>query len=148
MLEAFQYGRPVICSDIGGMSEKVTDGVSGLHFRRRDPEHLAEVMQRAAETPGLWEELRAGIPPEPPRSMDDHVEILGDLYRAAARWAERRTGRRGASWRESRVPDAPTTARARSAVVDSGTCAELELPGTRRPGRRGLVLRRLGRARR
>ena len=27
--------RPVICSDIGGMSEKVTDGVNGLHFRAR-----------------------------------------------------------------------------------------------------------------
>ena len=38
VMEAFQYGRPVICSDIGGMSEKVTDGVNGLHFRRRDPD--------------------------------------------------------------------------------------------------------------
>jgi glycosyltransferase involved in cell wall biosynthesis len=63
------------------MSEKVTDGVNGLHFRRRDAEHLADVMQRAAETPGLWEELRAGIPPDPPRWMADHVEILSDLYR-------------------------------------------------------------------
>ena len=63
----------MICSDIGGMSEKVTDGVNGLHFRRRDPEDLAEVMQRAAETPGLWDELRAGIPPEPAALMDDHV---------------------------------------------------------------------------
>ena len=34
--EAFQHGRPVICSDIGGMAEKVTDGVNGLHFRRGD----------------------------------------------------------------------------------------------------------------
>jgi glycosyltransferase involved in cell wall biosynthesis len=81
VMEAFQYGRPVICSDIGGMSEKVTDGVNGLHFRRKDPEQLAEAMQRAAETPGLWEELRAGIPAEPPRWMDDHVAILSDLYR-------------------------------------------------------------------
>jgi glycosyltransferase involved in cell wall biosynthesis len=81
VLEAFQYGRPVICSDIGGMSEKVTDGVNGLHFRRRDAEHLADVMQRAAETPGLWEELRTGIPPDPPRWMADHVEILTGLYR-------------------------------------------------------------------
>jgi glycosyltransferase involved in cell wall biosynthesis len=81
VMEAFQYGRPVICSDIGGMSEKVTDGVNGLHFRRRDPEHLAEVMQRAVDSPGLWDELRAGIPPDPPRWMADHVEILSDLYR-------------------------------------------------------------------
>ena len=36
--EAFQAGRPVICSDIGGMAESVRDGVDGLHFpdaRRR-----------------------------------------------------------------------------------------------------------------
>ena len=52
VMEAFQYGRPVICSDIGGMSERVTDGVNGLHFRRRDPDDLARKMQRAAETPG------------------------------------------------------------------------------------------------
>ncbi len=60
--EAFQHGRPVICSDIGGMSEKVTDGVNGLHFRRGDADDLAETMLRAAETPGLWEQLHAGIP--------------------------------------------------------------------------------------
>src|SRR5262249_57931996 len=30
--EAFAYGKPVICSDIGGMAEKVTDRVNGLHF--------------------------------------------------------------------------------------------------------------------
>ena len=81
VVEAFEHGRPVICSDIGGMSEKVTDGVNGLHFTTRDPEHLAEVMRYAAGTPGLWEKLQAGIPPEPPRTMDDHVEVLSSLYR-------------------------------------------------------------------
>ena len=54
--------RPVICSDIGGMSKKVTDGVNGLHFRTGDAEDLAEVMQRAVETPGLWEELQRRHP--------------------------------------------------------------------------------------
>jgi glycosyltransferase involved in cell wall biosynthesis len=38
--EAFMHGRPVICSDIGGMAEKVTDGVDGLHFRAGDPEAM------------------------------------------------------------------------------------------------------------
>jgi glycosyltransferase involved in cell wall biosynthesis len=79
--EAFQRGRPVICSDVGQMSEIVGDGVNGLHFRNRDVRHLAEVIARAAGTPGLWEDLWAGIPSEPPRSMDDHVEILSDCYR-------------------------------------------------------------------
>ena len=31
--EAFFHGRPMICSNIGGMAEKITDGVDGLHFR-------------------------------------------------------------------------------------------------------------------
>jgi glycosyltransferase involved in cell wall biosynthesis len=77
--EAFQHGRPVICSDIGGMAEKVRDGVNGLHFRRGDARHLAETISRAAETQGLWEQLQAGIPPV--HSMDDHVMRLQDLYR-------------------------------------------------------------------
>jgi glycosyltransferase involved in cell wall biosynthesis len=29
--EALDYGRPVACSNIGGMREKVTDGVNGIH---------------------------------------------------------------------------------------------------------------------
>ena len=49
--EAFQHRRPVICSDIGGQSEKVLDGVNGLHFRRGDAESLARTMQRAATRP-------------------------------------------------------------------------------------------------
>ena len=59
--EAFMHGRPVICSDIGGMAEKVTDGVDGLHFRAGDPQSLAETLRRATVTSGLWEKLHAGI---------------------------------------------------------------------------------------
>jgi len=79
--EAFQHGRPVICSDIGGMSEKVTDGLNGLHFRTGDPHDLAETMRRAAETPGLWEELQAGVPREPGHSIDEDVEIMTAIYK-------------------------------------------------------------------
>lgn len=60
--EAFIHGKPVICSDIGGMAEKVTDGVNGLHFRAGDPQSLAETIRHAATTQGLWEKLREGIP--------------------------------------------------------------------------------------
>jgi glycosyltransferase involved in cell wall biosynthesis len=79
VLEAFQYGKPVICSDIGGMSEKVTHDVSGLHFRNRDPASLAEAMRRAVETPGIWDRLRAGIPQVP--MIMDHARNMSDLYR-------------------------------------------------------------------
>ena len=76
--EAFQHGRPVICSDIGGMAEKVTDGVNGLHFRAADHEALARTLGSAAADPALWERLRDGIPPV--RSLDAHVNRLTDLY--------------------------------------------------------------------
>lgn len=76
--EAFFYGRPIITSDIGGMAEKVQNGVDGLHFRARDPRDLAEVLRRAATTPGLWAQLRAGIIPV--HTMDAHVARLTELY--------------------------------------------------------------------
>jgi glycosyltransferase involved in cell wall biosynthesis len=88
--EAFQHGRPVICSDIGGQSEKVSDGVNGLHFRRGDPSDLARALEAAAETPGLWEKLRAGIPERPGHAIEDHVRNLGRLYDELL--AERRHG--------------------------------------------------------
>jgi glycosyltransferase involved in cell wall biosynthesis len=76
--EAFAAGRPVICSDVGGMAEKVADGVNGLHFRVGDPESLAATIRRAVETPGLWEHLREAIPPVHP--MTDHAAVLTATY--------------------------------------------------------------------
>jgi len=76
--EAFQYGRPVICSDIGGMAEKVTDGVNGLHFRARDPASLAQTIRQAVGTPGLWERLRSGIPEV--YKIEDQVVALTEMY--------------------------------------------------------------------
>jgi glycosyltransferase involved in cell wall biosynthesis len=77
--EAFKFGRPVICSDIGGMAEKVDDEVNGLHFRVGDPVRLASTLKRAVTTPGLWDTLRQGIPEV--YSMDSHVASLTSIYR-------------------------------------------------------------------
>jgi glycosyltransferase involved in cell wall biosynthesis len=76
--EAFMHKRPVICSDIGGMAEKVTNGVNGLYFIVGDPAALAATIRSAAATPGLWAQLQAGIPPV--YSMDRHVATLTRLY--------------------------------------------------------------------
>jgi len=76
--EAFAHGRPVICSDIGGMAEKVAHERNGLHFRCGDARSLAATIRRAVETPGLWEHLRAGIPPV--HSLDEHVTVLANAY--------------------------------------------------------------------
>jgi len=77
--EAFHFGRPVIASDIGGMAEKVTHEVDGLHFRANDPTSLAATMRRAATEPGLWERLHGGI--RPVYRMEEHVQWLSELYR-------------------------------------------------------------------
>jgi glycosyltransferase involved in cell wall biosynthesis len=76
--EAFAHGRPVICSDIGGMAEKVTDGVNGLHFRVGDSISLAKTMRAAVDDEGLWDKLRAGIPPV--HSMAEHTRKLEGIY--------------------------------------------------------------------
>ena len=49
--EAYAAGRPVICSGIGGMAEKVVDGVSGFHFRPGSASDLATTMRRAVLEP-------------------------------------------------------------------------------------------------
>jgi glycosyltransferase involved in cell wall biosynthesis len=59
--EAFTCGRPVICSNIGGMAEKVTDGVDGLHFDVRNPTDLGTLMAQVCGDNELWDKLNAGI---------------------------------------------------------------------------------------
>ena len=77
--EAFAHGRPVICSDVGGMAEKVTNGVNGLHFRVGDSAGLAETIRAATASPERWRRLRAGIPEV--YSMERHVTAVSQLYR-------------------------------------------------------------------
>lgn len=81
--EAFFHRRPIICSNVGGMAEKVRDGVDGIHFRVGDSHSLARTFEKATGSPELWSELRAGI--EPPYAMDRHVAKLLALYRESAR---------------------------------------------------------------
>jgi glycosyltransferase involved in cell wall biosynthesis len=61
--EAFAARRPVICSAIGGMAEKVRHEGDGLHFRVGDPVDLADTMMRAGTEPGLHQRLAEGIGP-------------------------------------------------------------------------------------
>lgn len=61
--EAFKLKRPVICSDIGGMAEKVRSGVDGVHFPTGNPYALAETLISLCGDEILWERLRSGISP-------------------------------------------------------------------------------------
>jgi glycosyltransferase involved in cell wall biosynthesis len=77
--EAFCHRRPVICSNIGGMAEKVDDRVNGLHFAVGDPAALAATLELAATRSGLLDELRAGIK-APPTVAETADACLG-IYR-------------------------------------------------------------------
>ena len=85
--EAFQHWRPVICSNIGGAVELVTDGGNGLHFTVSNPKHLAQVMRRAVEQDGLWQDLVDGI--RPPVSIGAsatrHLDLYANLLSMSAR---------------------------------------------------------------
>jgi glycosyltransferase involved in cell wall biosynthesis len=87
--EAFGHGRPVICSNIGGMAEKVRDGVDGLHFRAGDPASLADAIERAVATPRLWDSLVRNLSQVYP--MNEHTRVLSRYYlKLLAEKAERR----------------------------------------------------------
>lgn len=79
--EAFQADRPVICTGIGGMAEKVPDDVAGLHFRVGDPHDLMRVLARAS-APDVHGRLRAGLP-----RVSDTRRMAEEYLAAFARFA-------------------------------------------------------------
>jgi glycosyltransferase involved in cell wall biosynthesis len=76
--EAWMFRRPVICSNVGGMAERVVDEVNGIHFQVGDPRALASVMRRACTEDKLWERLSAALP-EPP-SLTAMVSTFRSVY--------------------------------------------------------------------
>lgn len=82
--EAFAARRPVICSNIGGMAEKVRDGVDGLHFRVGDPADLAAVMIRACRDGRLQRRLAANARPvhSMTQSAREHLALYGSSVAA------------------------------------------------------------------
>lgn len=75
--EAFAFGKPIICSDIGVMAERVDDNVTGLHFRVGRSDSLAAVMLRAVNEPDLWDRLTVNIKPPPTAEFGArrHIEL-------------------------------------------------------------------------
>ncbi len=78
--EAFMNGRPVLCSGLGGMAEKVTHDVDGLHFQAGNAADLAATLRRVAKSATQWKRLRAGIAPV--YSIEDAARAHAALYRS------------------------------------------------------------------
>jgi glycosyltransferase involved in cell wall biosynthesis len=81
--EAYKFGRPVICPDLGGMAEKVEHGTGGLHFRARDPLSLRKLVESIAtdSAPVPYDTLIARLPDH--ASVTDSVDAHLTAYRAA-----------------------------------------------------------------
>jgi glycosyltransferase involved in cell wall biosynthesis len=60
--EAFMARRPIICSNIGGMAEKVAHDVNGLHFSVGNHFELLDRILELARNPELYRRLQEGIP--------------------------------------------------------------------------------------
>ncbi|MDR5654437.1 glycosyltransferase family 4 protein [Ruixingdingia sedimenti] len=67
--EAFAHGRPVIASDIGGMAEKVVNGVNGRHVDVGNAHAWGQTMKSVAADTVQWDRLHQGI--SPPLSHED-----------------------------------------------------------------------------
>jgi glycosyltransferase involved in cell wall biosynthesis len=76
--EAQRNRRPVICSDIGGMAEKVRDGVDGFHFPMGSAPALAALLIRLAESQTAISDVVTTM--RMPELVDDVVERHLKLY--------------------------------------------------------------------
>lgn len=76
--EAFSLARPVICSDIGGMSEKIFNGVNGIHVPARNVKAWGDTLTRASSYSKEWESLMKGTQEklDNRRSIELHVGLL------------------------------------------------------------------------
>lgn len=76
--EAWRFGRPVICSDIGGLGERVVDGRGGLKFRVGDHVELAGLMEQLIDHPDHVDGLIESIPEVPgiDAVVSAHLELF------------------------------------------------------------------------
>lgn len=89
VVEAMACGTPVICSKRGALPE--VGGEAAVYFDPRQPEELADTLERVVESSGLRTELRAkGLIRARAftweRAVDRHVEIYS-RFCSASRWA-------------------------------------------------------------
>jgi glycosyltransferase involved in cell wall biosynthesis len=75
--EAFALGTPVVSTDVTGIPEVVRDGETGLQVPQRDPEALAEALQRLLLDPALRVRLA--------RAARRLIEAEFDIRRNSAR---------------------------------------------------------------
>lgn len=83
--EAFNLGRPVLCSDVGGMAEAVRDRCDGLHVRAGDVHAWTDAILEASGNRDLWDQMNSQIQsPRSPREAAEEYLSLIDRHREVA----------------------------------------------------------------
>jgi glycosyltransferase involved in cell wall biosynthesis len=76
--EAFMAKVPVLCSNIGGMAEKVAEGIGGWHFNVNDREDLFRKIVHAYRNKESLELFRKNIPPV--KTIEENRRELENIY--------------------------------------------------------------------
>jgi colanic acid/amylovoran biosynthesis glycosyltransferase len=85
VMEAQAMSVPVVCTDADGLRENVRDGETGLVVSRRDPEGLANALERFARDPGLRARMGAAGRARVLANfkLTDQIAAFGALYELA-----------------------------------------------------------------
>jgi glycosyltransferase involved in cell wall biosynthesis len=75
---AFANGRPVLATDVGGLTDVVDDGVNGLVIKPSDPKALADALEAMLDSPLLLQKMRDGAR-ETARTLMNWNEIASEL---------------------------------------------------------------------
>ncbi len=78
IVEAFAFGKPVLCSNLGGMAEMVEDGVSGVLFKAGDADDLRAKAIYLRDNPSEVFKLATTIPRWP--TIEKQVDCLLESY--------------------------------------------------------------------
>lgn len=79
--EALRNRRPVLCSGIGGMAEKVRDGLDGFHFPVGSAVDLAALIARLCDNRDILDKVRDTMrtPSAPSTTCQKHVDCYRGL---------------------------------------------------------------------
>jgi glycosyltransferase involved in cell wall biosynthesis len=84
--EALRNNRPVICSNIGGMAEKIQDGIDGFHFPVGSSLGLSHLLVRLHADRILLQNVRDTM--QFPDSVENVLSRHLMIYRHNEAWAD------------------------------------------------------------
>jgi len=107
LLEAMSRGRPIVCTDVGGVRDVLEPGRSVVLVPRRDPVALAGALHDLLRDPerraSMADAAREGLREV---ALDRVADRIGELYESLLMRPGRRGGRLRPGWRAGSAPRA------------------------------------------